>query len=298
MSPCALKHSQSIADDHGSRARRLVPGDNTVAQIPVRRVSDATERPAPRRFAWLPGLALVVCVLFRASAAVAGTSAQDPSVQARTAAAADAAGSPGWIRVLEILLFSAAGAAAVRLYDVRHQRRLESLVAERAEQLTAEIAERRRAAVELQAARNMIRRRLRVLVADDNAINRMVTERMLRRAGHTVALAENGLQAMEMALARRFDLVLMDVQMPEMDGFAAAVAIRRAEVSTCRTPIVGLTAQAFRGDRDRCLDAGMDDYVAKPVRRQELEAAMARVLRRDSSSTLTSEEPSATAQRA
>ncbi len=127
-----------------------------------------------------------------------------------------------------------------------------------------------------------IRRHLRVLVADDNAINRLVTERMLQRSGHTVALAENGLQAMEMALAGRFDLVLMDVQMPEMDGLAATVAIRRAESPARRTPIVGLTAHALRGDRDRCLDAGMDDYVAKPVRREELEAAMIRALQRSS----------------
>jgi signal transduction histidine kinase/AmiR/NasT family two-component response regulator len=127
-----------------------------------------------------------------------------------------------------------------------------------------------------------IPRHLRVLVADDNAINRLVTERMLKRTGHTVALAENGLQAMEMALAGRFDLVLMDVQMPEMDGLAATVAIRRAESPAHRTPIVGLTAHALRGDRDRCLDAGMDDYVAKPVRREELEAAMVRALQRSS----------------
>ena len=146
--------------------------------------------------------------------------------------------------------------------------------------------------------REILRRRLRILVADDNAINRMVTERMLQRSGHSVALAENGLQAMEMALARRFDLVLMDVQMPEMDGLAATVAIRRAEHSTRRTPIVGLTAHAFRGDRDRCLDAGMDDYVAKPVRREELEAAMARALRRNPSTTFSSSGPSAAAQQA
>jgi signal transduction histidine kinase/FixJ family two-component response regulator len=149
-----------------------------------------------------------------------------------------------------------------------------------------------------EASRDVIRRRLRVLVADDNAINRTVTERMLQRGGHTVALAENGMQAMEMALAGRFDLVLMDVQMPEMDGLAATVAIRRAESTARRTPVVGLTAHALRGDRDRCLDAGMDDYVAKPVRRQELEAAMVRALRRNSSATFSSEPPSATAQQA
>jgi signal transduction histidine kinase/AmiR/NasT family two-component response regulator len=144
-------------------------------------------------------------------------------------------------------------------------------------------------------SRELVRRHLRVLVADDNAINRLVTERMLQRSGHAVALAENGLQAMEMALAGRFDLVLMDVQMPEMDGLAATVAIRRAETAANRTPIVGLTAHALRGDRDRCLDAGMDDYVAKPVRREELEAAMVRALQRGSppESALTSPAASA-----
>ncbi len=503
-----------------------------------------------RAFAWLPGLALAMCVLLAPAMAVAAKTSGDVP----QAAAAENAGSPGWVRLLGILLVSAAGAGAVRLYDIRHQRQLERLVAKRTEQLTAEIAERRRAAVELEAARqaalhasrlkseflanvsheirtpmngvmgmtdlalqmplpaearrylevaqssadlllqviddvldfskveagrldmhpveldiraeidrlvalmgpraearglslnvrvhnsvpqlfvgdpvrlrqillnlvanalkftdrgsvtievralgsheteasevelhvavrdtgvgispenqarifdafvqvsgapngdrggtglglaiaarlvglmggelkvtstlgsgstfffvvkflrahqedvkieeegalDIIRRRLRILVADDNAINRMVTERMLQRSGHTVSLAENGLQAMEMALAGRFDLVLMDVEMPEMDGLAATVAIRRAETSTCRTPIVGLTAHAFRGDRDRCLDAGMDDYVAKPVRRDELEAAMARALRRGSSSSFSSSssEPSATAQQA
>ena len=159
-------------------------------------------------------------------------------------------------------------------------------------------ATREEVKVDEEESRETLRRRLRVLVADDNAINRMVTERMLQRGGHTVALAENGLQAMEMVLAGRFDLVLMDVQMPEMDGLAATVAIRRAETTSRRTPIVGLTAHAFRGDRDRCLDAGMDDYVAKPVRREELEAAMARALRRSSTSTFSSSQPSTTAQQA
>jgi signal transduction histidine kinase/FixJ family two-component response regulator len=509
-------------------------------------------RPGRRVFTWLPGLALAAVLLVWTPKAVAGEAMHGPGEVPQAAAAAEAAGTPGWMRLLGILLFSAAGAAAVRLYDVRHQRHLEMLVAKRTEQLTAEIAERRRAAVELEAAREAalnasrlkseflanvsheirtpmngvmgmtdlamqmplpaearrylevaqssadlllqviddvldfskveagrldmhpveldiraevdqlvalmgpraearglllnarihnsvpqqfvgdpvrlrqvllnlvanalkftdrgsvtievraldsneteasevelhfavrdtgvgispdnqarifdafvqvagatsaerggtglglaiaarlvtvmggqlqvtstpgtgstfffvvkfprvthedvkpdeeepretVRRRLRVLVADDNAINRMVTERMLQRGGHTVALAENGLQAMEMTLAGRFDLVLMDVQMPEMDGLAATVAIRRAEATAHRTPIVGLTAHAFRGDRDRCLDAGMDDYVAKPVRREELEAAMVRALRRCATSTFSSSEPSATAQQA
>jgi PAS domain S-box-containing protein len=123
-------------------------------------------------------------------------------------------------------------------------------------------------------------RRLRVLLAEDNVVNQKLAVRLLERAGHTAAVVGSGRQAIE-ALAREpFDLVLMDVQMPEMGGFEATAVIRRGEEATGRhMPIIAMTAHAMKGDRERCLQAGMDDYVAKPVRAQDLFDALARVAR-------------------
>jgi CheY-like chemotaxis protein len=90
-----------------------------------------------------------------------------------------------------------------------------------------------------------------------------------------VSCAWNGLEVLDAVAAQRFDVVLMDVQMPEMDGLAATREIRRREGATRHTPIVAMTAHAMRGDRERCLDAGMDGYVSKPVRTEELRAALA-----------------------
>jgi signal transduction histidine kinase/ActR/RegA family two-component response regulator len=123
-----------------------------------------------------------------------------------------------------------------------------------------------------EGAREVVRRRLRILVADDNAINRMVTERMLQRSGHTVALAENGLQAMEMALAGRFDLVLMDVQMPGMDGIAATRRIRDLPGPEREVPIVAMTANVLPEQISELLAAGMNDHVGKPFDRNQLYA--------------------------
>jgi CheY-like chemotaxis protein len=114
-------------------------------------------------------------------------------------------------------------------------------------------------------------RRLRLLVAEDNPVNQQVIARLLARLGHEVAIAGNGREVLEAMTRERFDAVLMDVQMPEMDGLEAAEAIRRAEGSTGRhMPIVALTAHAMKGDRDRCLASGMDAYLAKPIRTAEL----------------------------
>ncbi len=119
----------------------------------------------------------------------------------------------------------------------------------------------------------------RILVAEDNPVNQRVAERILEKLGHEVTIVENGALAVEAVRESRFDLVLMDCQMPEMDGYAATRAIRALEAGlTQHTPIVALTAHAMAHDRDVCLAAGMDDYVAKPVRPDELAARLAKWL--------------------
>jgi PAS domain S-box-containing protein len=123
-------------------------------------------------------------------------------------------------------------------------------------------------------------RRLRVLVAEDNAVNQLLIVHLLERLGHVVALAGNGQEAVEAYERHAFDLVLMDVQMPILDGLTATEAIRRHEAlhpERGRLPIMALTAFALRGDRERCLAAGMDDYLTKPVKPIELAAALRRL---------------------
>jgi CheY-like chemotaxis protein/HPt (histidine-containing phosphotransfer) domain-containing protein len=112
---------------------------------------------------------------------------------------------------------------------------------------------------------------LRILVAEDNPVNQRVAVGLLERHGHSVAVANNGREAVEAVKRERFDVVLMDVQMPEMGGFEATAAIRASEDGAAtRLPIIAMTAHAMAGDRERCLQAGMDEYVTKPVRPAEL----------------------------
>jgi CheY-like chemotaxis protein len=107
---------------------------------------------------------------------------------------------------------------------------------------------------------------LRVLLAEDNPVNQEVAVQMLERRGHSVIVAENGRQALTAIERHKFDLVLMDVQMPEMGGLEATQLIREKEKSTgAHLPIVAMTAHAMQGDRERCIAAGMDGYLAKPI---------------------------------
>jgi CheY-like chemotaxis protein len=118
-------------------------------------------------------------------------------------------------------------------------------------------------------------RPLRILLAEDNPINQRVVESMLRQRGHDVTVAGNGREAVEVYRRRPFDLVFMDIQMPEMDGFEALASIRRLDPpGASRPPVVALTAHAMNGDRERCLEAGFDGYLSKPVRGADLDEAL------------------------
>ena len=121
---------------------------------------------------------------------------------------------------------------------------------------------------------------LKILVAEDNAVNQLLAVRILEKAGHKVTVADNGEEALAAIGREHFDLVMMDVQMPVIDGFTATAEIRAREKTTGgHLPIVAMTANAMKGDREKCLEVGMDGYVAKPIRTQELFAAISDAMR-------------------
>jgi CheY-like chemotaxis protein len=110
-----------------------------------------------------------------------------------------------------------------------------------------------------------------ILVVEDNPVNQVLARRLLAKRGHRVMTAANGREALVAVEAQAFDLILMDVQMPEMDGLEATSEIRtRERTSGLHVPIVAMTAHAMKGDEDQCLQAGMDGYVTKPIRPDEL----------------------------
>jgi len=117
----------------------------------------------------------------------------------------------------------------------------------------------------------------RVLLVEDNPTNQFLAEEYLRRIGCAVVVARNGHDAVQLASQRDFDVILMDCHLPELDGFGATAQIRRQEAGRRRVPIVALTANAMPGDRERCLAAGMDDYLGKPISLQELSRCIRRM---------------------
>jgi two-component system, sensor histidine kinase and response regulator len=118
----------------------------------------------------------------------------------------------------------------------------------------------------------------RVLIVEDNAVNQTVAARLLEKLGCRVDVAANGREAVEMTGLLPYDAIFMDCQMPEMDGFEATREIRKREGSSVHRPIIAMTANAMQGDRERCLNAGMDDYVSKPMEKADLIEALKRHL--------------------
>ena len=117
----------------------------------------------------------------------------------------------------------------------------------------------------------------RILLVEDNAVNRTIATKLLEKHGHVVIAVENGALAVDVTASERFDLVLMDVQMPVMDGLTATAHIRTREHTTgVHLPIIAVTAHAMDQDRQRCLAAGMDDHLPKPIRSTDLFATVAR----------------------
>jgi two-component system sensor histidine kinase/response regulator len=120
---------------------------------------------------------------------------------------------------------------------------------------------------------------LNILVAEDNRVNQTVATRILEKMGHKITIANNGVEAIARLKASSFDLVLMDIQMPQMDGITATRSVRLQETNgSFHLPIIAMTAHAMKGDRERCLEAGMDEYVSKPIDTKELKLAISKVM--------------------
>ena len=135
-------------------------------------------------------------------------------------------------------------------------------------------------------------RSLKVLIAEDNQVNQLLAKRIFEKLGHEVMVVSNGREAVAAVQGRKFDVIAMDVQMPEMDGLEATNAIRAWEKTTgTYTPIIAMTAHAMKGDRERCLQAGMDGYASKPFRIRDIEDVIDQLMRSARSTQLAAPVP-------
>jgi CheY-like chemotaxis protein len=133
--------------------------------------------------------------------------------------------------------------------------------------------------VERAARRAASRERLKVLLAEDNRVNQLLVVRLLQARGHKVVVVGDGQAALDAIEKESFDLILMDIQMPEMDGLEATRILREREQRGLRSaPIIAMTAHAMKGDRDKCIEAGMTGYISKPIQPDQLFELMEEVM--------------------
>ena len=198
----------------------------------------------------------------------------------------------GYLSFLKVVILSSSGSpaenrwyqrngAAQFLYKPIKQARLletiQQIFSEELRPVENKMENREKSVVETEETSTPLRK-FKILLAEDNRINQKVAVRMLQNMGYAVDVANNGREALNMAFADHYDLVLMDVQMPEMDGIESTLAIRANENNNQHLTIIAMTAHAMKGDRERCLAAGMDDYLSKPIQKKELEAMLEKYL--------------------
>ncbi len=193
----------------------------------------------------------------------------DPAIQAVKVVILTSMGQRGDANRLEAM-----GCAGYLLKPIRQAQLCEAIVTVINRKLQPQAGQTTSTLVTRHTLNERKRSEVRILLAEDNLINQKLTVTMLQKSGYAVDVVENGLKAMQAVLAGNYHLVLMDVQMPEMDGLEATQQIRQNEPTGKHTPIIAMTAHAMKGDQERCLEAGMDDYLSKPLSPKEVMAAI------------------------
>ena len=170
-------------------------------------------------------------------------------------------------------LFESIGCAAYLIKPVKQFRLLETIRAVLG--LGASDKAKKTPIITQETIMSTLQRNATILLAEDNPVNQKLVAKMLERGGYKCVIANNGREAVEAVSGNnRYDLILMDIQMPDMDGYDATRAIRELEGDARHTPIIAMTAYAMHGDREKCLESGMDDYLSKPVKWNDLIAAI------------------------